>query len=51
MEYQGAARMATLQHFILDLEERMKLASRFCQMQNILFYILRRKHFVHNVSG
>jgi hypothetical protein len=41
--------MPALQHFIPDLEVRMKLASIFCQAQNILFRILGRKHFVHNV--
>jgi hypothetical protein len=51
MEYQRVARMPAQQHFILDLEEGMKLAPIFHQMQNILFCILRRKCFVHNVLG
>ncbi len=33
--YMQAARMAALQRFILDLEERMKLPQIFFQMQNV----------------
>jgi hypothetical protein len=51
MEYQPAGRMPALQRFTLDLEEGMKLAPIFHQMQNILFYVLRRKSLVHYVLG
>jgi hypothetical protein len=46
MEYQRAARMPALRHFILELEKRVKLALILSQMQNTLFWILRRKCFV-----
>jgi hypothetical protein len=38
IDYLWAVRM---QHFILDLEKRMKLAQIFCPVKNILFCILR----------
>jgi hypothetical protein len=43
MKYQRAASMPSQQHFIYSLEKGMKLAPIFCQTQNILFYVLRRK--------
>jgi len=51
MECQRTAGMPALHHFILDLEERTNLAQIFCRMQNILFCVLRRKHFVFDVLG
>jgi hypothetical protein len=43
--------MPTLQCFILDLEKRLKPMEIITQIQNVLFCILRRKHFVWNVLG
>jgi hypothetical protein len=42
MEYQRAAGMPALQHFIFELEKKMKLAMIFCQMQNVLIFVEKR---------
>jgi hypothetical protein len=47
-EYQQARRMAALQHFILPLKEKIKLALIWWQMQKSLLYALEWEMFVHN---
>jgi hypothetical protein len=50
VEYLRATRMPALQCFTLDLEKRMKLGQIFCQVQNILLCIFKKKMFCKECS-